>query len=147
MLKPYIVKGIKFLINLGLFKKVVEIEYKGQGVSLNKFYSQGHWSTRNNIKNKYKKIFRTLFLQSKDLQWMNRYSLIIFFNSRHDTDNVVGMCKVFMDSLKQEIVDDEVVYKGYVFDDNKKYFRGLFIVPDESLPNNTFQYYLIEHGN
>lgn len=138
---------VRICVKLKLINIVTKITYTGPGVSLNKFYSQGHWSTRSNIKKKYRKIFDKLTSTNSKMRWMDRFSLIIFYNSRHDLDNVVGMEKVFVDSIKREYDKEtgEVLRPGFIHDDSKKYYRGLSIFPDENLPNNTFEFILIEH--
>lgn len=133
---------IKLLHKFNLIKKVHIITYKGQGVSLNKFYSVGHWSTRSNIKTKYRKIFDKL-VADQGLEWMNTYSVIIFYNSRHDPDNVIGMEKVFIDALKQ---DEAAGRDGYIADDSKRYCKLVAVVPNSRLDMNTFEFMLIKHS-
>ena len=145
MIKELVTRFIKLLIKFKIVGKVVTITYQGPGVSLNKFYSQGHWGTRSAIKKKYRKIFDTLFAQEEKLIWMDEYALVIMYNSRHDLDNVVGMEKVFVDALKQETNKDGVVTRyGYVKDDSRKYYKAMTILPDPTLPTNTFQFHLID---
>ena len=132
----FVVRIVKLALKFGLIKDVYKFVYTGKGVSLNEFYSQGHWSRRSKIKNKYKAIFEKM-LEGGKIEWMDQFSLLILYNSRHDPDNVTGMEKVFMDTLKGD----------YITDDNKKFYRGFAIFPDESLPTNTFEFYLLPHGN
>lgn len=136
------------IIDTSSLNEVATIIYTGRGVSLNKFYSQGHWSTRSNIKNIYRKIFIKLLDENKDIRWIDKYFLSIYYNSAHDPDNVIGMEKVFTDSLKQEKDrSGNIIYEGYIKDDSKKYCRGVVILPDESLPRNTFKFVLYEYGD
>ena len=107
--------------------------YTGKGVSLNQFYSQGHWSKRSRIKNQYKEIFEEL-LKGGKIKWMDQFSLLILYNSRHDCDNIVGLSKIFIDTLKG----------SYIQEDSKKFYRGISIFVDESLQLNTFEFYLIQ---
>lgn len=145
MIKDIIVRFIKLCKKLSIIKNIYVVTYTGKGVSLNQFYSQGHWSTRYNIKRKYRKIFDKLF-QDSELRWMDTFSLIIFYNSRHDVDNVTGMEKVFMDALKhEETSEGEVIRYGFIHDDSPQYYKGMHIVPDKTLPTNTFKFVLIEH--
>ena len=146
-MRKFVTRIIKFLVRIGFFGDVVKIVYRGKGVSLNQFYSQGHWGTRSALKKKYRKKFDELFANSRNLRWMNKFSIIIFYNSRHDLDNVTGMEKVFVDALKKEVDSQtgEVIRSGYIEDDNKKFYKGMSIFPDESLPTNTFEFLLIEH--
>jgi hypothetical protein len=115
---------------------VYKIVYSGKGVSLNDYYSAGHWSKRSKLKNTYKPIFEKL-LEESNTRRMHKFSLLLRFNSRHDTDNITGLEKLFVDTVKGK----------YVVDDTKKYYRGYMVFPDESLPVNTFEFYLIAHAN
>lgn len=144
-LRPLVSRLLSLCKRLKIIKNVVTITYQGKGVSLNKFYSQGHWGTRSAIKKKFRKIFDELFVESKDLVWMDQFALVIYYNSRHDLDNVVGMEKVFMDALKRETdKQGRLIRKGYVEDDNKKFYKGMVILPDTDLPTNTFEFHLID---
>ena len=118
-----------------LGQPIYKITYQGKGVSLNQIYAQGHWRTRAAIKKKYKPIFDQLIKDCEEIQFMDKFSVWIFYNSRHDPDNIIGMEKLFVDSLKGK----------YVEDDHKKYFRGVSIFPDEELDSNTFEFYLLRH--
>jgi hypothetical protein len=144
-MKEYIVRGIKYLLENNILGKVIKIRYQGKGVSLNKFYKQGHWSTRSQLKNEYCEKFDKLFETSKDLEWVESFYLVIFYNSRHDVDNVVGMGKVFVDAFKRTLdAEGNIVRPGYVMEDDKKHYKGLCIIPDKSLPYNTFDFIILE---
>ena len=80
---------------------VYTITYKGKGVSLNAFYSQGHWHKRNAIKNEYGAIFRSL-LQEAKVPKLDKFNMVIRYNSRHDLDNIVGMSKILVDTMKKK---------------------------------------------
>ena len=95
-------------------------------VSLNKYYSGGHWGVRGRLKKKYKAIFTPLLEDCGVV--MKKFDLAILYSSRHDPDNITGTEKLFVDTLKE---------CGLIPDDNKKFFRGLHILPDESLKTNT----------
>ena len=126
-------------------KLVASLSYKGPSVSLNKFYSQGHWGTRSAIKKKYRKIFDEIFSQSSELKWMDQFFLIIYYNNRCDCDNVTGMEKVFIDALKHEVDKEGIVTRlGFVRDDSKRYYKGMLIFPDDDLPYNTVEFNLFE---
>ncbi len=60
--------------------------------------------------------------------------MLIFYNSRHDVDNVIGMEKVFTDCLKGTLVKN----------DGKAYYKGLMIFYDTTLPKNTFEFVILE---
>lgn len=140
-------KTVRKWIKEGKFGEVIKIVYRGKGVSLNQFYSQGHWGTRSALKKKYRKIFDELFIHSRNLRWVDKFSLVVFYNSRHDVDNVTGMEKVFVDALKKEVdkKTKEVVREGYVPEDDKRFYKGMSIFVDDSLPTNTFEFIIIEH--
>lgn len=116
------------MIDLFKGKKPITICYKGKGVSINQFYSQGHWTTRNNIKKEYKPIFEKM-IEEKEVPKMNEFALLIRYNSRHDPDNVTGMEKIFVDSLKSMNV---------IEDDSKKFYKFYGVYPDLTLEPNTF---------
>ncbi len=104
-----------------------KIVYSGKAPSLNDWYSGKHWYQRQNTKNKYGKIFGDL-LEAAGVEKMDRFKVSILFNSRLDTDNVVGLSKILVDTMKGV----------YIKEDNKKFYRGLLIQPDETLPTNTY---------
>lgn len=134
------------ILSSGNKKNITVIEYKGKALSLNDFYSQGHWSKRSSVKNKYKAIF-TALIEDSPLAWMDKFYLIITYNSRHDPDNVVGMEKIFVDTLKQDTRDGDIIKDGYIIDDNKNFFKGLCIFPDDTLDRNTFRFILIDKND
>jgi hypothetical protein len=135
MNRKIIMRFVDVLRRIGVLKNVYTISYHGQGVSLNQFYSGGHWSIRNKLKSKYHEIFAKLLDTSK-VKKVNQCSLLMFFNSRHDVDNVVGLEKLFMDTIKG----------GYLKEDDKRFYKGLMIFHDDQLPLNTFEFIILEHG-
>lgn len=137
---------LKFLHRIGVIKKAWKIIYSGKGVSLNDFYSQAHWSTRNNIKDEYGSIFSKL-IQDANMEFINEYSLVIFYNSRLDPSNVSGTIKVFEDTLAGMYNRKNRLhkYKPYVADDSKKYCKGIITLYDSGLPNNTYEIIVISH--
>jgi len=112
------------------FKKVV---YQGGIPSLNDLYGSKHWTSRHKDSVKYHETFTWLLRAGLGLpkKKASKFMVFIFFNSRHDTDNIVGIEKYFTDML---------VNLGYVEGDNKKFFRSLVIVPDEKLKKNTVEF-------
>ena len=126
-------------------KRSWEIVYSGEGVSLNDFYSQGHFSKRMNIKNKYSAIFRKLIVDA-GVERIDKYSLSCIYRSRHDPSNVSGMIKLFEDTLAGNKSRGRVSYKynPLIEDDSKLYCKKIEIIPDLSLPNNTFKFILTE---
>lgn len=91
--------------------------------SLNKLYSQKHWSARSNMKNKYREIVYAA-LQEYDPFFAQTYSLDISYNCPYDVDNMVLASKFVSDSLKS---------LGYIKDDSPRYFKKLSIRKDEEI--------------
>lgn len=120
-------------MRLGLLEQVYEIYYRGRTFSLNDLYSQSHWTKRSNLKNEFKGLFLEE-LQKSDTSFCHQFYLIIFYNTKHDPDNIVGMSKIFVDTMKGI----------YVPDDNKKYFKGLLIFPDASLPSGSVDFIIVK---
>lgn len=121
------------IINRG--KKVTSILYEGKSLSLNSFYVGGHFSRRAKIKKEFKGYFNILFEKAKGLRFMDKFFVVMYCNNRLDTDNNIGLEKVFMDTLNE---------LGYIKDDNKKYFKALFIFTDGNLPSNSTEFVLYE---
>jgi len=94
---------------------------------------------RKTIVDKYKKIFYYLISQAK-LPWFDKFKITIYFNSRFDTDNVGAMGKMMLDALKQERLKGEIVKQGCIYDDSKLYCRSFCIIPDETLPVDTYKF-------
>src|SRR6478609_6738401 len=85
--------------------------YQGVGVSSNQFYAgasgRNAWRVRSGIKDKYHKIFLILLSAAK-LPKIQEYGLVIFYNNKMDTDNVIGGTgKLFLDSLRTKWVQDD----------------------------------------
>lgn len=104
-----------------------KIKYQGKAPSLNDWYSGKHWYKRMETKQHYGKIFEDL-LEEAGVERMDKFQISILFNSRLDTDNVVGLSKILVDTMKGK----------YFTEDSKRFYRGLLIQPDESLPHNTY---------
>jgi hypothetical protein len=128
---------IKLFGRLGIINGYTNLEYSGELFSLNDLYSSGHWRTRANLKKKYREIFSDL-IQKYKMNPVKTFSLVIFYNSRHDPDNITGMEKMFTDVLRSEEI---------ITDDSKAYYKLYAVVPDLKLPKNTLNFYLIENGN
>lgn len=133
-MRKFIIRLLRFFVRLNLIGRVISYTYQGEGLSLNKFYSQGHWRTRQNAKTEYREIFDKIIAASGKKFFFERFYMLIFYNSRHDVDNVIGMEKVFTDCLKGVIIKN----------DGKVNYKGLMIFYDESLPKNTFEFVLLE---
>lgn len=136
----------KFYYNLlsSLRKKgevlsIQKVVYKGGIPSLNDLYGTKHWTSRYKDAVKYHTVFKALLYSKlgKPKKQTEKFSIYIFYNSRHDTDNIVGIEKYFTDMLVKE---------NYVPGDSKAYFRSLVIVPDEELDKNTVEFVFITHS-
>lgn len=118
------------------------ILYQGQGISWNDIYAnsgKNAWKIRKSLVDKYKKIFTILILEAK-LPWMDEYEVTLLYNSKQDVDNTGAAVKILLDSLKQKREGGIVTQRGWVYDDSKKYCKGIHLIPDESLENNTFKF-------
>jgi hypothetical protein len=127
-------------LDKSLVKNIYTIRYEGKAFSLNQLYAQGHWSIRKNLKDKYEKIFAKLMEDAESkgqLKSFEQYYLVIFYKSRHDVDNVVGMGKVFADTLTGR----------YVNNDNQKHYRGFCTFVDDDLDQNVFDFMIIDITN
>ena len=126
-------------------KRKWEVIFKGKGFSLNDFYSQGHYSRRSQIKDKFSDKFRKL-IDSAKVEKIDKYKLTCIFNSRHDPSNICGMIKVFEDTLAGNPNRKKGFFKfpPLIMDDNKKYCKGIQIYPNEELTLNTFIFVIEE---
>jgi hypothetical protein len=122
-------------------KDIYKIVYKGKPFSLNDIYqsgnSKGGWYLRKKLKDKYGKIFSDLLDEHYAggyLKKFDKFYLAVLYNSKHDADNIVGMSKVFADTLRPK----------YVPNDTKKHFKGLMVFVDERLSMNEFEFLIID---
>jgi hypothetical protein len=120
------------LFSLGIYSRHHKFTYSGEITSANKIWESKHWSVRSGIKNNYSKIFCTLMLEAK-FRTVNEMSLIIFFRSRHDVDNLFALLKIWADSIKGT----------YIPDDSNKFYKSCHVIYDESLDKNTVEFHLI----
>ena len=132
----FIVRLLEILKRVGIVQETYNFTHFGRGVSLNQYYSQQHWTQRARIKKEYSALAEVFI--SKELDdsiLINEFMMIIFYNSKHDPDNVSGFEKVVMDRLKE---------RGNIIDDSKKYYKLFCVIPDESLSHNQFVFKLIK---
>jgi len=123
---------LSLLFKLGFFKKHFKLVYDGEVISFNKLYSGGHWSKRSGLKTRFHRIFNVLLLEAK-VEPMKEMFLVIFYNTRHDCDNIVLTGKFLLDAMKGK----------YLVDDTSKYYKGIQIVHDSNLPKGTLELHLI----
>lgn len=126
-------------------KRKWEVTYKGAGFSLNDFYSQGHYSKRQGIKDSFAKKFRALIDKEK-VEEIEQYRLTCEYNSRHDPSNISGMVKVFEDTLAGNPNKKKGTRKfpPLIIDDNKFYCKGITIIPNLDFKLNTFKFIIEE---
>ena len=120
------------MYSVGMINSIITVKHDGKLFSLNDLYSQGHWSKRSGIKNKFRKIFHEE-MSKKNIGWMNTFYLLVFYNSRHDVDNISGMSKVFVDTMKGE----------FVHDDDRKHYKGLLMFPVEDMPFGSVEFIIL----
>jgi hypothetical protein len=113
-------------------------EWEGVDVSLNKFYSSPHWTIRSKEKNFWKNFFAKMPI--KNNRQINQYQLTLRYNSRLDADNTILHCKFLIDYLRST---------NLIIDDTKKYYKGLHIIPDETLGKKHYKLYvqIISYAN
>ncbi len=132
MIADVIRRLIKLLFRLKIYQHHYKITYSGEITSANKVWASSHWSLRSKLKNDFEKKFTTLLLASK-VKKMQEVSLLVFYNSRHDVDNISSLNKMFMDCVKGKYLDD----------DNSKHYKLTLTVIDTELPKNTVEFHLI----
>ena len=133
MIRKFILRILKLLIKTNILGRVITLKYTGTGLSLNTFYASNSWYTRQQAKNDYKGRFQSAINELSGIT-LNKFYVVIFYNSKHDVDNVVGMEKIVVDSLRESVV----------YGDQPEYYKGLCIFYDKALPFNTFEILIIE---
>lgn len=123
---------LHLLFILGIYNKHFKFTYNGEITSANKIWESGHWSIRSGIKNQYAKIFTVLMLEAK-FKKIDEMSLVIFYKSRHDVDNLFALMKIWGDTVK----------KRYIPNDTNRYYKSTHIIYDDSLPKGTIEFHLI----
>lgn len=106
-------------------KLIKEIRWQGKHISLNDWYSNKHWTSRQKQKTQWHSFFSELLGNQVKL---TKYKLEIEYNSRLDVDNV----------MVQKFLNDTMKENGWIIDDNKKYFKGMSIAVNEGLPDKTY---------
>ena len=102
------------------------IIYEGQQLSSNSMKSLP-WRELKIKVDKIKEHACVLCLKCK-IYKMEQFTVEARYNSRMDPDNVGSTVKIFIDQL---------VKMGVFPNDNKKHWRGLNIIPDETLKHNS----------
>ena len=105
----------------------IHLKYQGKNwISRNKIDSL-HWTKRKEIKEALWKEIPHCLLEVNDLR-NKQFKIFVEYNNRYDTDNIVGSFKFALDYFKQN---------EYITDDNKKWFKELNVVYNNTLPTNT----------
>lgn len=117
------------IIDLSSYKIHYKLTFTGEIVSDNIFYESRHWTVRNGIKNKYKKIYTILLLEAK-VKAMSEISLVVRYNTNHDVDNTSIMGKMLVDTMKGV----------YIENDGKKFYTTRVTQYWPSLPKGTIEF-------
>lgn len=120
------------LFKFGYYKTHYKVVYTGDISSSNKIWSSSHWRTRSATKQKYEKIFTILLLQYK-IKKITEFSLVTFYNTRHDTDNLQTLQKILVDTMKG----------SYVEDDTSKFYKSTHTIFDSTLPKGTVEFHIL----
>jgi hypothetical protein len=110
-----------------------EIVYSGKGISLNDVRG-GNWRKSHEKIKQLKTVMCWLILEAK-IGKLNRFHISLSYNCAYDVDNCAYMCKICSDSLKTQ---------GRIVDDTPKFYKGISITVDETLPKNTFKFLISE---
>lgn len=103
-------------------------DWDNKNVSLNKVYSQKHWSARSKMKKSFHSFFKKM-LDGHDKPTIKTYKVHLIYNSRLDPDNQIMLIKFFNDALQEE---------GWVENDNKRFCKEVKITPNEEYKTNQF---------
>jgi hypothetical protein len=123
-----------------VIKKWMVVNYSGKIPSFNQMWAGMHWKARKRMADSYHLIFRDYL--KKIFKGKNEpataFSIYIFYNSRHDPDNIMAIEKLFVDTLVRD---------GYVVGDDKKHYKSLVICPDTTLKKNTVEFNIVLHND
>lgn len=127
----------------------LEFTTTGRWISLNFIMSKPHWAKDSGIKEKVRDLVRRA-VSNLDIK-IDSFFIVLRYNSRLDDHNTVMMPKYFTDSIKHNwatndrgriLVDEKgqriVEFEGIISEDNKSISKGTLLIPDESLPHNTY---------
>lgn len=107
--------------------------YEGKWPSTNDLRNK-HWRSNQALKETWRKKLGWLILEQRPRK-LKQFRIDVRYKSKLDPDNVT--LKFFCDALKDS---------GVIIDDNKKYFRGFSITPDDSLSHNSYILTVSEHN-
>jgi hypothetical protein len=106
---------------------IYKITYAGKWLSLNEVYSK-HRYLANLAKKEWKERFASLFRDAGVTPFSTFYISIKYW-SRIDVDNNAGASKVGVDTLRE---------LGLVANDDKRFYKGLTILPMPDMKHNTY---------
>ena len=129
---PFIRRLLKLLLRFGIYNKHFQLTHSGRIVSWNILYAQDHWTKRNALQKDYHKIFTILAKQAK-VKKISSMMILAFYRSKSDVDNVTLMTKWLADVVKGE----------YIEDDDTRFYTGLMVFFDPSLPMNTMEFHIL----
>jgi hypothetical protein len=132
MISAFIRRFLNLLFTVGIYKDHYKISYDGEIASFNQVYSGSHWGKRAAVKNSYSRIFSTLLLEAK-VKPMTAISLIVFYNTKHDVDNLSYVMKMLVDTMKGT----------YIQNDGNKIYQSTHTIHDPSLPKGLVQFHII----
>ena len=112
---------------MGSQEAIHTFTYKGKWLSINQAYTL-HWSKAKKLKDGLKLSFKTM-LNNQKIDPLETFTLYLRYNSRLDADNTVTGLKCFVDTLTRS---------GVIDNDTKGIYQGFTVMPDTTLPNNTY---------
>ena len=110
-------------------KKDIVIVYSGPVMGLNEMKAKAWYASKAKVDRL--KMELLILCKNTKLPYMEAIELSIFYNSRHDVDNIAPMSKFFVDTI---------VNIGKLPNDTKKYFKKVSYQYDPVLPVNTIVY-------
>lgn len=96
----------------------IVFEWDGIDVSLNKFFAGKHWTIRNKIKDQFHLLFGRLL--TKKYKMVDKYEVVLEYNSRLDPTNTIILIKIGEDFLR---------HINVLTDDTKKFCKKVTIIP------------------
>jgi hypothetical protein len=112
-------------------ENTIVFEWENIDVSLNKFFAGKHWTVRNKIKDNFHCLFARLL--TGKYRMIDKYEVVLEYNSRLDPTNTIIMIKIGEDFLRHIniLTDDTKNYCKKVTieprsDMNKKHYRMTF---------------------
>lgn len=150
---------LRMFVSLRFIKKVHPVTYTGKDIpSSNDIYQSRHWGYRLKLEMDFTKKFRTIFDNDKNTPRAKQFGVVLFYNNMMDVDNLSFIAKVAVDAYRQEIKTvkvkakdpktkkmvvvqqhKELVYEGFVQNDDQRFYRFLCLFPDKNLPKNTVE--------